>query len=133
MSARPPDDAPLSGLLRNPFKRRSKPQPEPEYVTAEDYWAHFTFPYEIPKPKGVMVRTWVTNSYAVDIYWPSWAAWRFAQGSPEYVIFRDYEPVYSHTVELSEGEIGTPAVSPMLPPFRHNVDTYRVPPTEKET
>lgn len=39
-----------------------------------------------PVPKGVMVRQY---NPPADVFWPSWAAWRFAQGSPELVQLRD--------------------------------------------
>lgn len=74
------------GLLRRLLRRRPK---LPEPLTVEEYFVRFPDFRPGPEtevPKGIRVRQYDPD---MDVYWPSWAAWRFAQGSPEYVRLRD--------------------------------------------
>lgn len=76
----------------NRFKRK-KPTP----LTTEEFFIRYPDIKPIPhEPSGVKTIFWhyvrVNGNWELlpeEIYWPSWAAWRFAQGSPEYVHYRE--------------------------------------------
>ena len=58
-------------------------------LTAAEFFRRYP-EYAPPPPPGVMVRTWNRDGYPImDVFYPSWAAWRFLQQSPEYLFIRD--------------------------------------------
>lgn len=87
-------------------------------VSFDDFYANSRAALaDVPEPPGVRVR-----ANGVDVYWPSWAAWRYGQGSPEHVWLRDADPVYQHHQSVTENH-----AFPVLPHVQGAFDSIKLP------
>lgn len=66
------------------------------YMTWDQYVAYRQAHHIEPELHGILVREYDPPA---DVYWPSWAAWRFAQVSPALVRHRDVEAQHIYSAE----------------------------------
>lgn len=96
----------LRARIAGRFNRDAASAPDEQvqavFLTTEQFFDLYPeFQPEQPTPRGVLVRQW---DPPMDVYWPSWAAWRFAQGSPEYVWIKDVA-TYAAKISHDEGNV----------------------------